>query len=244
MFPLLQLGSLALRLPGLFMLIGLWWGLSLVEKDAHRLKLPAATIYNLVFYGLVSGLVGARLWYAARFVSVYLDNPLSLLALNPSTLAATEGMLTGLLVAVVYGQRHKLPLWPTLDSLTPGLALFAIFLGLAHLSSGDAFGAPTRLPWGIRLWDEVRHPSQVYEMIVAGLILLAVQRVKAQSLFSGFTFLVWVALTAAARLFLEAFRGDSVIVFGTLRAAQLVALGVLLFALWGLNARFRLSRPQ
>lgn len=244
MFPLLQLGPLALRLPGLFLLSGLWLGLRLVEKESRRQKLPTVTIYNLVFYGVVAGVIGARLWYAGRYFSVYWADPLSLFSLNPATLAPSEGLLTGFLVALIYGQRQGLTLWPTLDALTPGLALFAMFLGIAHLASGDAFGAPTELPWGIQLWGEVRHPSQVYEIIAAGLIVLAARRLQTQSRSDGVTFLAWTALTASCRLFLEAFRGDSVIVLGSVRAAQLVSLMVLLLALWGMRARSVQQQPS
>jgi prolipoprotein diacylglyceryltransferase len=52
-------------------------------------------------------------------------------------------------------------------------------------------------------------------------------------------FLAWLAMTAAGRLFLEAFRGDSVIALGSLRAAQLISLIVLGGALVGMHVRAR-----
>ncbi len=170
-----------------------------------------------------------------RFLNAYLEDPLALLSLNPSTLSPLEGALTGLLGGVIYGQRKRLPLWPTLDALTPALAAFAAFVGLAHLSSGDAFGAPSSVPWAIELWGEARHPTQIYEILAALLILGAVWRLKDRAPFAGFTFLAWLVLAAAARLFLEAFRGDSVIVFGTLRAAQLASLALLGAAMAGMH---------
>ncbi len=42
---------------------------------------------------------------------------------------------------------------------------------LANLASGDAFGAPSSLPWAIELWGAARHPVQIYEAVAAGLIL-------------------------------------------------------------------------
>jgi phosphatidylglycerol:prolipoprotein diacylglycerol transferase len=117
-------------------LAGVWVALNLVEREAPRHKVSAADISNLILVGLVAGIVGARLWYAARFLSVYLDNPLSLFSLNPSTLATEEGLLTGLLAAFIYGQRKGLRLWPTLDVLAPGLGVFSIALGFSHLASG------------------------------------------------------------------------------------------------------------
>ena len=246
MLPILQVGPLAIQLPGLLLLAGVWVGSSVIEKQARRLRLPVAALSNMVFIGLVAGLLGARLWYAARYLSVYMDNPLSLLSLNPTTLAPAEGVLSGLLVALIYGQRKGLPLWATLDALAPRLATFAVAYGFANLASGDAFGAPSDLPWSIDLWGARRHPSQIYEILLAGVIFASIRELGRRSPFSftGFLFLAWVALAAASRLFLEAFRGDSVIVLGTLRLAQLVSLGVLLGAMLAMHLRARSRESQ
>jgi prolipoprotein diacylglyceryltransferase len=239
MFPILQLGPLAIQVPGLFLLAGVWVAVSLIERQAARRKVSPEALSNLVLYGLIAGILGARLGYAARFLNVYLENPLSLFSLNPSTLAPLDGMVAGLVAATIYGQRKKLPLWPTLDALAPGLAAFSVALGFAHLASGDAFGAPTDLPWGVQLWGARRHPTQIYEIGLAGLVSWAVLRVARWRVFPGFTFLAWLALTAAARLFLEAFRGDSVVILGVLRQAQVLSLVALLAALGGMSALAR-----
>jgi phosphatidylglycerol:prolipoprotein diacylglycerol transferase len=158
---------------------------------------------------------------------------LGLISLNPNTLAPFEGVLAALIVALIYGQRKHLPLIPTLDAFTPGLASTAIFLGLAHISSGDAFGAPTEVPWAIDLWGASRHPSQIYETIAAVLIFLVIQRLKSRSPFPGFIFTLWILLTAIDRLFLEAFRGDSILIVDGLRSAQVVSLALAVAAMLG-----------
>lgn len=232
MLPTLSIGPFVLQTPGLALLAGVYLAMALIEKDAARLKLNKEHVYNMVFWGLVIGIVGARLAYAARYFSVYLQTPLSLFALNPQTLSPVDGALIGLLGAVVYGRRKALPLRPTLDALASGLAAFMIALGVAHLLSGDAFGAPTDLPWGMALWGEVRHPTQVYEIILAIAIFVAVRRWPLGREGKGLNFLLFVALSAAARLFLEAFRGDSLIWGDGWRAAQVISLGILMATLW------------
>lgn len=232
MFPLLQLGPYALQVPGLILIASLWLGLNVSEKEAKRQKYPPEVIYSLVFYALIAGIIGARLWYVGRYLDTYLDDPLGIIALNTNTLVPAAGFGVGLLVAVLYGRRKRLSLRPTLDILAPGLAFFAIGLGLANLSSGDAFGAPTKLPWAIYLWDENRHPTQVYEMLLAIAIFILLWRYRKLSPFPGFIFLAWLSMAAFTRLFLEAFRGDSVIVASGIRQAQLAAMIVLLVALW------------
>lgn len=244
MLPYLRIGPFLLQLPGLALLVGVWIGLSLAEKEAKRLRIKSEHIYNLAFYGLIGGLVGARLVYAARYASAYLENLLSLFALNANTLSIWEGLLVGLLISVIYGQCKRMPLKPTLDVLAPGLAVFMVFFGIAHLLSGGAFGAPTRLPWSIYLWNEYRHPSQVYE-ILAGLgIFYLVWKRPLGDRGMGLNFLWLVALSAGARLYLEAFRGDSLIWPGSFRAAQVISLITLAITLCAMHIWARATKPD
>jgi phosphatidylglycerol:prolipoprotein diacylglycerol transferase len=232
MLPYLRLGPFLLQTAGLVLLLGVWIGLSLSEREARRLEIKPDIVYNLVFYGLVSGLIGARLAYAARYLNASLANPASLFALNPNTLAPTEGLLIGALVAFVYGWRKRLKLRPTLDALAPGLAAFMVALGVSHLLNGEAFGAPGNLPWSIYLWNEYRHPAQVYEIIAALSVLLIMLRRPLGQSGQGLNFLLVIALSATTRLFLEAFRGDSLVWPGGFRAAQVISLLILLATLW------------
>ena len=235
MFPILQIGPLAIQLPGLLLLVGLWIGTTLAERETAHLKRDPGHISNMIFIALVAGVVGARLGYAFKYLDLYLSEPVNLLALNLNTLSTTEGIATGLIAATIYAQRKGLSLLSTLDTLAPGAAVFAIFVALAHISSGDAFGAPTAVPWAIELWGANRHPTQIYELLFAASVLLVILRVRNIKFFSGFTFTLFVTLSAISRLFIEGFRGDSEIVFGSVRGAQLISFAVMIFALIALH---------
>ena len=119
MFPVLQIGSLALRLPGLLLIVGLWLSTLLIDREAPRRGVSGAAVNSMIFYALLGGLLGARLGYALRYLEVYLENPLALVSLNPRTLAPLEGLVAAGIVALIYAQRKRLPLWPTLDVLAP-----------------------------------------------------------------------------------------------------------------------------
>lgn len=232
MLPFIRLGPFLLQLPGLALLVGVWIGSALAEKEAERLKLNPADVYNLIFYGLVGGLIGARLAYAARYLSAYIANPLSLFALTPNTLSPNAGLAIGAAIAALFGWQKRLPLRRTLDALAPGLAAFLVAFGAAHFLGGDAFGAPTKLPWAIYLWDDYRHPSQVYETLAASAAFALVWKRPFDKPGDGVNFLLFVSLSAGARLFLEAFRGDSIIWIGGFRAAQVIGLLALVASLW------------
>ena len=239
MLPTLQIGPLALPVPGLVILGGLWIALSVSERRAVQQGLSTNNFYNLVLISLSSGVVGARLVYVLRYPSAFQASPASLISINPQLFDPIGGVVIGLLAGIAYGQRKHFHLWSILDILTPGLAVMGVAFHLSHLASGVAFGKPTQLPWGISSWGEIRHPSQVYETILAGLILaiVLVLEKRAHAWPSGVLFWIFLGMTSASRLFLEVYRGDSTLILGGFRQDQLLAWILLAISLFGLYKR-------
>jgi phosphatidylglycerol---prolipoprotein diacylglyceryl transferase len=231
MLPILQIGPLAMQTPGLILILGLWVGLTLAEKLAPRYQINPNDIYNLVFNALIAGVIGARIIFVIRYIDIFRATPLNLISLNPGLLDPLGGLGVGFLIALIYGNRKNLPLWSTLDALTPILAVFAVAISLANFASGDAFGIETQVPWGILLWGAKRHPVQIYETLGASFILTIIWFSKyGKNLTSrgpGITFVTFLVMSASVRMFLEAFRGDSLILLGNIRTFQVLAWVVL-----------------
>lgn len=248
MLPVTNIGPVALPAPQLLLLIGFWLGLDLAEKQSPYFKVDSGKLMNLILISLVTGMLGARLIYAIQAPTAFLDSPLNLLALRPDMLDATGGWAAAGLTGLIYGRARKLPLWPTLDALTTLFIGLSVTLGLSHLASGDAYGAPARLPWSIDLWGELRHPSQVYETLAALLVASTVWpggKISSATLRPGYAGLRWwafLAMTAGTRIFLEAFRGDSMLLWDALRQAQAVAWVVLAISLWQIGRR--IQKPE
>jgi phosphatidylglycerol---prolipoprotein diacylglyceryl transferase len=243
MLPTLQIGPLSLQVPGLVMIAGLWVGLLLSERAAVRRALNPSLLYNLVILSLSAGLVGARLAYVLTYPQAFIASPLSLVSLNPGLLDPLAGLVAALISALIYIQRKKLPFWLVCDTLTPCLAVLGVSFGLSHAASGSAFGAPASVPWAVYLWGAERHPSQIYETLAGGLILagvLSAERTQRLQV-PGTLFLSFIAASAAARLFLEAFRGDSYLLPSGLRLGQLIAWGLLAACLWALAKRLAMG---
>jgi len=216
----------------------IWAGLFLAEKRSERYGIDNDDLNNIVFYPLVGYVLGGRILFAVENLSAFTQNPQSLLSLNLDLFDPIGGMIVALLVALIYGQRKGLPLWSTLDALTPFFAVLALGFGLAHLASGSAFGKETSLPWGIELWGAERHPSQIYE-ILAALLILGLLWFQNADTHPGVHFLTFATLTSGARLFLEAFRGDSTLILGGLRLAQVLAWIALAVSLYLLDRALR-----
>jgi phosphatidylglycerol:prolipoprotein diacylglycerol transferase len=208
----------------------MWLGLALAEKRTERYGVSKDTLNNITFYSLFGYIIGGRILFALSNLFAFSQSPLSIFSPNPDLFDPTAGLVVAVLLSFIYGQRQKLQLWGTLDAMTPIFATLAIGLSLAHLAAGTAFGSPTTLPWGINLWNATRHPTQIYELI-AVLVIFGVLWFRKTDSHPGMLFLNFTTLTSGARLFLEAFRGDSTLVLGEFRLAQITAWGILLAAL-------------
>ncbi|HMR98969.1 MAG TPA: prolipoprotein diacylglyceryl transferase [Anaerolineales bacterium] len=206
----------------ILLVAALWIGLALAEKRTERHGVSKDALNNLVFYSLFGCLLGGRILFALTNYSAFANSPLNIFSLNVDLFDPIGGISMGILAGCIYGKKQNLSFWNALDAITPILATTAIGLHLSHLAAGTAFGAPTTLPWGIELWNAMRHPTQIYELF-ASLIIFALIWFRKSEVSPGALFLNFTALTAGARLFLEAFRGDGVLIFGGLRLAQVVA---------------------
>ncbi|MEE8390437.1 MAG: prolipoprotein diacylglyceryl transferase family protein [Anaerolineae bacterium] len=236
MAPTVRFFGLTAQSYALTLLLAVWVGLWLSAREARRLGVDENLVYNLGFYSLLAALLGARLAYVLGHWTAYQDAPLSALSLTPTALAWPEGALIGGVVAIVYWSRRRLPVGTTMDAIAPGLALALALERLGAFLDGRGFGEPTTLPWGVYLWDEVRHPVQLYEAAVL-LIVLGVlwrrrerrpfDKLRAGS-FDGYSFALFAILYAGSRLFLEAFRAETSLMANGIRTVQVVALGGML----------------
>ncbi|HEY58824.1 MAG TPA: prolipoprotein diacylglyceryl transferase [Anaerolineae bacterium] len=248
MLPVLHLGPLALRTPGLLWLLGLYLGLTWADRRAPRLGLTPNHLDNLTVGGLIVGVVTARLGYILGHLGAF-PTLKNWLALDPALLDPWMAGVGVFVFVAAYLQRHQLTWGAVLDALAPLMVSLALTSALASLAAGTAFGLPTNLPWGIRLADGVkRHPTQVYVFLGYGLLALDLWgwgRGRGWVLAPGVPgALFWrtVAGLAGWRLFVEAWRGDSVLVLGGLRQAQVAAwlvLAVSLAVLTGLERKAR-----
>jgi len=243
MLPILQIGPLAIQTPGLIILIGIWIGLDMSERQAKLFGLDGGRIFSLLAWMLGAGLIGARLVFAASQMAIFTANPLSLFSLSPQLLNLPGGLAAALGAGLAYGQRQKLPLWTTLDALSTPLAILAVASAVANFASGDAFGVTSNLPWAIDFLGARRHPSQIYETL-AGLAAAAlvwprpVGRLDAWLRAApGLRFWVFIAASALARLALEPFRAGAELILGQFHLAQVVSWSILALSLWQIFRR-------
>lgn len=239
MFPIINIGPLAIQTPGLILIIGLWTGLWIAEKYLSDTGISSNTFNNLVLLALVAGILGGRITYAIQYADAFLLDPRSLISLNTNLFDLRGGLLFAFLTGLIYGGRKGLDLWVTLDALTPLFGVLGITLGLSNMASGSNYGAVSNLPWAVELWRVKRHPTQIYKIILSIIIIFILWpgREKIQKLKPGQYFLLFVAASSVGYIFIATFTANYNLLAGGFRLEQISAWLILAVSLWGFNRR-------
>ena len=184
-----SLGPFSVHWYGLAYLVGVLLGAAYGQRLLARRQLwkdnappfEAPAIWDFAFWAVIGIVVGGRAGYVLFYnLPVYLADPLQIFALGDGGMSFHGGML-GLMTAVVLFTRSKGGrLLSSLD-LLGAIATIGLFLGrVANFINAELYGAPTDLPWGIVFPTDPeqlpRHPSQLYEALLEGIVLFLVIR--------------------------------------------------------------------
>ena len=244
MFPVLNIGPLAIQVPGLLLLVGLWAGLTVSEKFSMQRGIKNKDVYNLVFLSLIAGILGSRIGYILQNFNIFLENPSSMISLNPGLLDPSIGIFAAIISALLYMKKHNLDYWNMLDALTPLFNVLVLALALAFLASGSYFGMPSEMPGSIQLWERARHPTQVY-LFLAGLIILLLlwpQRRFVVNLQPGVYFMSFLCMFLFSFVIIEGLRANIATFLNGFRTLQVISLVLLIICLSVLS--YRLKNPE
>jgi len=181
----LDLGFFELRwyslayLAGIF--IGYWYLLRLIREPGSPMARRHAD--DLVFYSL-GIILGGRIGYVLFYnLSYYLQHPLDILKLWDGGMSFHGGMLGTVLGILYLSHKEKLN-WLRVHDYVACCVPFGLFFGrLANFVNHELWGAPTNVPWAVRFPEVIqgilvtgppRHPSQLYEAILEGIILFVI----------------------------------------------------------------------
>ncbi len=217
-----EIGPLAVRWYGLAylagILLGWWYARRLVANDrlwgGRPSPMRLADIDDLLLWAVVGIILGGRIGYAAFYQpGHFLDDPLGFFRLWEGGMSFHGGM-TGVIIAIaVFARRRGIPILSLLD-VTAAAAPFGLFFGrVANFINGELWGRPGDVPWAVVFpggGAEPRHPSQLYEAALEGLVLFLILRVLTHRALSqrrpGLTGGAFIAGYGFARIFVEFFR--------------------------------------
>jgi phosphatidylglycerol:prolipoprotein diacylglycerol transferase len=229
--PTLLIGSIALPTYPLFLLIAFWAGVWLAAFEAQELGLDGDHVYNAALYGLLAGILGARLWFVFTHWQNYAPDIRQAFSLSRSALSPGEGYVIAGLVVLIYLQRHNVPLGTFFDAAGFGLALAVAIGHTGAFLGGQAPGRPSDLPWAVEMAGTARQPLQLYQAIASLLILGILFFGRKWRPWPGFYFWLFVALYGLSRLLLEIFRAEPYLIGNGYLAVQVAALLAMIVAL-------------
>lgn len=233
MYPLLPIGPFRLSSGGLLLLVAVLLGNWLLARITRtRGGAPLAEQADQVFYPtLIGAVLGARLWYGLFNLDLYGRTPSLFWALRVSDFAWPGALLGGSLLAYGWCRWRNVDWIALADSAALALPVPQALASVGLLLSGEAFGAPAALPWSIPLFGTLRHPTQIYYVLAALFSLCVLLWVARRDPPKGTIFAIAVGLQGCTLLIIEAWRADSLVLPGGLRAAQVVGLAFMLLAL-------------
>jgi phosphatidylglycerol:prolipoprotein diacylglycerol transferase len=245
MYPLVQIGPFRLSSGGLVLLLSIvlgGWMLSHVAQSRGGQKL-AKQVDNCFYPVVIGAVLGARLWYGLFNLDLYSRNPALFIALRVSDFAWPGALVGGLLFGSLWCHWNGFDELKVADAAALKLPAVQMIASIGLLLSGEAFGVPTTLLWGVPLFGTVRHPTQVYFALAALLSLLVLWRLARSSPPIGALGAAYLGLNGLTLLLVEALRADSLILPGGLRVAQLFGLGLILYALHWARRNTTAGRP-
>jgi phosphatidylglycerol---prolipoprotein diacylglyceryl transferase len=182
----LRFGPLTVKWYGLAYMAGLLLGWLYIRHllrsqrlwPAGKAPFAAAKADDLLLYMTLGVLLGGRLGYALFYEPrFFLAHPLEIPAVWNGGMSFHGALIGSIIATIVFARRIAASPWSVMD-LTAAAVPMGLFFGrLANFVNGELWGRPSTLPWAMVFPGagmEPRHPSQLYEALLEGVLLFAV----------------------------------------------------------------------
>lgn len=261
----IHLGFLYIRFYGVILMSGAMAAAYMTAVQARRKGQDSEVVWDGLLWVLIAGILGARIWHiltpppsmVEQGITTlwYLTHPLDMLAIWRGGLGIPGAVIGGMIALYVYCRKRKYNFLMWCDLAAPGLALAQGIGRWGNFVNQEIYGAPSNLPWAIRIDPQFRlpefanveyyHPLFLYESLwnFANFgILLWLSRNYSDKLKDGDLLLTYAVIYPIGRFLLEFLRLDSSMIAGV-NANQVFMLVVALAAGAGLFWRHRKGQP-
>lgn len=241
---------------------GVLLGLLLALKEAERTGQNPENYLDFALYGVIFAVIGARLYYVIFSWENYKDNIFKVFAIREGGLAIYGGILAGILTAIIYARKKKIPFWLLADTTAPSLLLGQIMGRWGNFFNREAFGGYTDGLFAMRyLKEQVSgippqvmnhlvevngieyiqvHPTFLYESLWNIGVFILLMIMKRNKRFEGQIFAFYLFGYACGRVWIEGLRTDQLLIGGF--AVSQILSGILIVISIGLM--FYLNRKK
>jgi len=239
----IDLGFVQIYWYSITMLTGVIVGSVLAYFEIKRHSINKEDFFNMVFYAIIFGLLGARIYYVLFNLNYYLSNPSEILAVWNGGMAI-HGAIIGALVTMVYFcKKKKMPLLKVLDIGCVSLIIGQVIGRWGNFFNGEAHGGIVSLSFleklhlpqfiidGMYINGNYYHPTFLYESflnLICFIILLFLRR--SRRIKDGMLLSIYLIWYGVVRFFIEGLRTDS-LMLGNIRIAQLVSISLVVIGI-------------
>ena len=231
-----EIGPVSIYWYSIMIVFGMFVAFFVANREIKRLNLNKEFFVNLVFYIILFGILGARVYYVLFNLEYYLSYPSEIIKIWHGGLAIHGGILAGILVVIFYCKKYNVNILKVLDICAVSLIIAQAIGRWGNFFNQEAYGMVTskatletlQLPNfiinGMFINGEYYHPTFLYESIwnfIGFIIMLFFRRRRYNKIGQVTSFyMIWYSL---GRLFIEQMRMDS-LMLGPIKAAQLISL--------------------
>ena len=224
-------------------LIGWWVAKNIInfKKQKKTIEYNSEIFDDLISYVIISLLIGGRLGYVVFYnLNYYLNNPFDVFKIWQGGMSFHGALIGIILGTYLFSKKQKVNSFFFLDIIA-SVAPIGIFFGrLANFINGELYGKPTSLFWSVIFpkIDEVpRHPSQLYEAILEGIILfiILISQVYRMSVKTGMVSALFMVFYGLFRIISEQFREPDVHIgylFGLFSMGSILSFFMILIGLF------------
>ncbi|MGT2935787.1 prolipoprotein diacylglyceryl transferase [Streptococcus castoreus] len=228
-----KLGPLTVHWYALCILTGLILAVYLASKEAPRKRLSSDDILDFILIAFPLAIIGARLYYVIFEWSYYAHHLDEIIAVWNGGIAIYGGLITGVIILLIYCYYKVLNPIHLLDVAAPGVMLAQAIGRWGNFINQEAYGKAVSnldyLPSFIRqqmfIDGSYRIPTFLYESLwnFLGFILIMIWRRKPKRLLDGEIFTFYLIWYGFGRLVIEGMRTDSLMFLG-IRVSQYVSV--------------------
>lgn len=237
-----SIGPLQVHWYGLMYLFGFMsaWALAHWRAKHYQLNWTSEQIGDLIFFLALGVIIGGRLGYMLFYnTHQLLTQPWTLFKLWEGGMSFHGGLLGVFIALAFFARKIKKPLWEVADFVIPLVPLGLAAGRIGNFINGELWGRVTDVPWAMvfpRVDAQPRHPSQLYEFGLEGIVLfILIWWYAAKPRPAGCVSAVFLMSYAVCRLIIEFFREPDYqlgfIAFNWLTMGQLLSIPMLLAGL-------------
>ena len=224
-----------LRWYSVILLVAFFVATYIINRETKRFDIGKDFIFNMIFWGLIFGIIGARIYYVLFNWDYYGNNINEILKIWNGGLAIHGGIIAGLLTVLVYTKKYKLRTIRYIDFIVPGVIVGQAIGRWGNFFNSEAHGLATSLEHlkklhiptfvinGMKINGIYYSPLFFYESLlcILGFIIICIIR-RNKYTKVGTPTALYLVIYGTIRFFIERTRTDSLMILG-LKMAMIVS---------------------